>query len=94
VHVHEEDTAEGAVYRPADSDIPLSRRPREQLELDRNGSARVSTGGEDDRLSSREATWSEVKDTIVVRHSRGEEFQVVAASPERIVLRRRPGRSA
>ena len=94
VHVHEEDTAEGAVYRPADSDIPLSRRPREQLELDRDGSARVSTGGADDRLSSRKVTWNEVKDTIVVRDRRGEELQIVEASPERIIARRRAPRGA
>ena len=35
VHVFEEDTAEGAVYRPEDDQIPLSRRPRERLEYSR-----------------------------------------------------------
>ena len=29
VHAFEEDDARGAVYRPADADLPLSRRPRE-----------------------------------------------------------------
>jgi hypothetical protein len=55
VHVFEEDTADGAVYRPEDADIPLSRRPREQIEFSPDGSARVFEGGPDDRLVARRA---------------------------------------
>ena len=38
------------MYRPEDDDIPLSRRPRERLELRADGSAHVFGGGPDDRL--------------------------------------------
>ena len=41
VHVFEEDTAEGGVYRPEEGPVPLSRRPRERFALTRDGSARV-----------------------------------------------------
>jgi hypothetical protein len=55
VHVFEEDTADGDVYRPEDGDIPLSRRPRERIEFAPDGSARVFEGGPDDRLVARQA---------------------------------------
>jgi hypothetical protein len=58
VHVFEEDTPEGAVYRPEDDNIPLSRRPRERLELSADGTAKVITQGPDDRLVEKPATWS------------------------------------
>ena len=57
VHAFEEDTAEGAVYRPRGSKLPLSRRPRERLELDADGTARIFVQGPDDRYVEQPATW-------------------------------------
>jgi hypothetical protein len=71
VHVFEEDTAEGAVYRPEDGDIPLSRRPRERIKLESNGTATLSTLGEDDRYVGRPATWKEQKGELIIRPKAG-----------------------
>lgn len=94
VHVFEEDTPDGAVYRPETDAIPLSRRPRERLALMADGTARISMPGPDDRLVDQPATWNEDGDTLVVRTSaRGaapaRELVIVQHSPKRLVIRRR-----
>jgi hypothetical protein len=91
IHVFEEDTGGGAVFRPDSEDIPLSRRPREQLELAEDGSARLFVGGPDDRLRPREGHWHKEGDTVVVRipttDQRGErELRIVSRSPNRLVV--------
>ena len=89
VHVFEEDTPEGAVYRPEDSNIPLSRRPRERLELARDGSASLFVGGPDDRLVEQPATWRDEAGGVAIRPRDGAEVLVVDRSPERIVVQTR-----
>jgi hypothetical protein len=89
VHAFEEDGAEGAVYRPEDADLPLSRRPREGLELSADGTARVYVPGPDDRPRPRDAAWREDGGEIVVDAPAGE-YRVVAWSPDRLVVKR-PG---
>jgi hypothetical protein len=66
VHVFEEDGPDGAVYRPEDGEVPLSRRPRERLSLSPDGSARLVVGGPDDRLREVEARWTEKEGEITV----------------------------
>ena len=88
VHVSEEDTPAGAVYRPASAPIPLSRRPRERLEFAPDGSARLSRPGADERLAARRARWTDTDDALVVQDD-GEELLIVDASPERLVVQRR-----
>lgn len=93
VHVFEEDTAEGAVYRPDDGAIPLSRRPREQLSLDKNGSGTVFSAGADDRLVKHAATWHHEGDRIVIRTPEGDLY-VIDRSADRIVVQaQRSGRA-
>ena len=58
VHVYEEDRKDGAVYRPDSGPVPLSRRPREALTLNTDGSATIEAGGPDDRSAGRPARWS------------------------------------
>lgn len=92
VHVFEEDTADGAVYRSEDDAIPLSRRPRERLEIDADGSARIFAPGPDDRLTEQRATWREDGGALVVRaRAGGPELRIVARSPSRLVVRAGPG---
>jgi hypothetical protein len=67
VHVYEEDRKDGAVYRPETGPIPLSRRPREALTLQADGSATIEAGGPDDRPTGRPARWSETPHGIVVK---------------------------
>ena len=91
VHVFEEDTDRGAVYRPEDSDVPLSRRPRERLRVDPGGSARLFVSGPDDRLVEKSATWKDEGDALVIRASEGgTELRVIDRSPTRLVVQMRP----
>jgi hypothetical protein len=88
VHVFEEDTAEGAVYRPEDGDIPLSRRPRERFELDADGSARLFVQGPDDRYVEQKATWREEGGAMVIRARQGgTELRIVERSPTKLVVK-------
>ena len=88
VHVFEEDTAEGAVYRPEDGDIPLSRRPRERIQLRADGSAHISVQGPDDRYVKEPATWKEEEGAIVIRKgSAAPSLRVVSQTASRLVVR-------
>jgi hypothetical protein len=95
VHVFEEDTAEGAVYRRIDDDIPLSRRPREQLVLEPDGAARFYVPGPDDRLVEHPATWHGKDDPVPRARSAGTELRILDRSPSRLVVevRHRPPKS-
>jgi len=93
VHVFEEDTAEGEVYRPDGAAIPKSRRPRSSIVLHADGSATVATGGPDDRPVRAEAHWRREDGVIVLRVAEGPRrraavLRVVEASPGRLVVRR------
>ena len=71
IHVFEEDTAEGEVYRPETEDVPLSRRPRRRLSLSPDGTARVLVPGPDDRLVEVAARWEAEGERAAVSASRG-----------------------
>jgi hypothetical protein len=91
VHAFEEDTAEGAVYRPRGSKLPLSRRPRERLELDADGTARIFVQGPDDRYIEQAASWRDEDGTVVVRaREGGATLRIVERSPERLVVKSQP----
>ena len=89
VHVHEEDNAEGAVYRAEDDGaIPLSRRPRQRLKLKPDGSAQISRPGADDRGVAEPATWTKEEDALVVHEKGGgRRMRIVSRSPSRLVVR-------
>ncbi|CAN5559427.1 hypothetical protein BH20VER1_BH20VER1_05750 [soil metagenome] len=94
VHVFEEDTAEGAVYRPEDDDIPLSRRPRERLQFDRDGSARLLTAGADDRFVEQPATWTTEDDSMVLRQAAGVcPLRIVQLSPSQLLVQQQSQRT-
>ena len=89
IHAFEDDTPRGAVYRSQGSTFALSRRPRERIELSRDGSARLSGGGPDDRLTGTAARWDEEGEVIVVRGEDGAELRIVERSPERLIVEKR-----
>jgi hypothetical protein len=89
VHVFEEDTPEGAVYRPEDGDIPLSRRPRERLELSADGTAKIITPGPDDRLVEKPATWTSGARETAAAASSPADVVIVKESPSRLIVRRK-----
>jgi hypothetical protein len=87
VHAFEEDTADGAVYRPRGSKLPLSRRPRERLELEADGTARLFVQGPDDRYVEQAARWHDEDGVIVVsRRDGGTDLRIVDRAPERLVV--------
>lgn len=92
VHVFEEDTSEGAVYRPEDDNIPLSRRPRERLELSPDGTAKIITQGPDDRLIEKPATWtSPARETASASGAAAAspaDVHIVKQTPSRLIIRR------
>lgn len=91
VHVFEQDTPAGAVYKPEDSDIPLSRRPRERIELAADGRATLLMPGPDDRFVPQPARWVEEGGEVVVRDSSNTvRLRIVERSPDRMVVRREP----
>jgi hypothetical protein len=88
LHAFEEDTAEGAVYRPRGSKLPLSRRPRERLELQADGTARYFVPGPDDRHVEQPGHWHDEDGVLVVSvPAIGTELRIVDRSPERLVVR-------
>jgi hypothetical protein len=85
VHVYEEDTPAGAVYRPEAGDIPLSRRPREQLSFGPDGAATLFVTGPDDRLIEKPATWQDAGSTPAPGDDVAD-IRVVDRSAERLVV--------
>ena len=89
VHAFEEDTPGAHVYRQATGDVPLSRRPREAFELHRDGTARIFTGGPDDRAIAHGATWKKTPAGIVVAaDADGDTFRIVEQGDARLIVRR------
>ena len=87
VHVFEDDTSTGAVYRPDTAPIPLSRRPREGFTLHADGSAVMETGGPDDRSVKHPARWEQVGQELVITPGAGRgALHIVAWSPDRLVV--------
>ena len=88
VHVFEEDSAEGAVFKPEDADIPLSRRPRERVAFGPGGAATIWTGGPDDRPAPIAAKWTKEGEALVVRDNRGAvRMRIVEQSHDRLVAK-------
>jgi hypothetical protein len=93
IHIFEEDSPNREVYRPASGGLPLSRRPREQIEFFRDGTARILKAGADDRMVPVEATWAEEGGSVVVRSGgKGAEsarvLRIAEISPGRLVIGR------
>ena len=89
VHVFEDDTPAGEVYRPDTDDIPLSRRPRQGFELHRDGSAEVFSGGADDRPAASAARWTDTPDgLVVVEDKTGARFRIVKRAPAELIVSR------
>jgi hypothetical protein len=79
------------VYAPEDGEVPLSRRPRERIELEADGSATLFMPGPADRPLATAARWEQVGDTLLIRTVDGDRtFRVRQVSPSRWVVARAP----
>jgi hypothetical protein len=94
VHVDGDDADHGAIYRDAEGDIPLSRRPREFLEFTEDGSVRRSATGPDDRAHEVDRPTWRVKDGNVVfafgasAAKRATEYRVIEHTRDQLVVHR------
>jgi hypothetical protein len=91
IHVFEEDTAEGEVYRPETDDVPLSRRPRRRISFSPDGSARLLVPGPDDRPVETPARWQEDGGPAVVTRGAQRARTVIRIrdrTPTRLVIRK------
>jgi hypothetical protein len=93
VHVEGDDAerGEGAIFRDAAGDIPLSRRPKEYLEFSEDGTVRKLATGADDRAHEIDrATWREDKGHVVFHFATkgGGEYRIVEQDANRLVVRR------
>jgi hypothetical protein len=91
-HSFEEDTAGGQVYRPETWDFPLSRRPREAIVLNSDGSAEIFVSGAADRPQRQSASWTQDGDEIVIRARKkgsraGATLRVIEHDPDRLLIR-------
>ena len=95
VHVFEEDTAGGHVYKPDSGSIPLSRRPREALTLHPDGSATIEAGGPDDRPVGGQARWRSTPGGVIVEApgtaGGSTELHITHLSSDRLVIARARG---
>ena len=83
------------LYRPGGAKLPLSRRPRERLELAADGTARVFVPGPDDRSIEQAARWHDEDGAIVIRAGEGGAvLTIVERAADRLVVRRARPRAA
>lgn len=91
IHAFEQDTGAGAVFCPETDQIPLARRPRERLELQAGGAARVFVGGADDRPVPRIGRWRATSEGIMIEvpaadREQAMTWRIVEATPTRVVV--------
>lgn len=89
VHLFEEDAPDTQIFVPETTDVPLSRRHRERLEFNPDGSASIMTPGPDDRPRPSPARWTEDAGGIVVRSSdEGTALRIIERTRTRLVVRK------
>ena len=94
VHVDGDDAGHGPVYRDAEGDIPLSRRPKEFLEFTDDGTVRRLATGPDDRAHEVDrTTWSEEGGHVTFQFAAGDaqratNYRIIEHSPDQLIVHR------
>jgi hypothetical protein len=86
VHLYEEDSAQGAVYVPDTTEVPLSRRTRDGFEFFADGRVRVLQPAPDDRLAASPARWRTAGTAIEIVGENGASRRLVVESPTRLIV--------
>jgi hypothetical protein len=93
LHAWEEDTKTEQVFRPADYNFQLSRRPRESFELKPDGTVIEGTPSATDRVLEAQGTWRLIGDDQLAFYTGSQseptkKLRIVSASQERLVVKR------
>jgi hypothetical protein len=94
VHVDGDDADHGPVYRDAEGDIPLSRRPKEFLEFSDDGTVRRLATGPDDRAQEVDrTTWTVDGEHVTFCFATGDanrptDYRIVEHSNDRLIVHR------
>lgn len=97
IHSFEEDDGDRMVFRPPSYGFPRSRGARFGLDLTADGIAKIDGPGPADRPTLKEGRWSIVPGeglgTLRLLSAEGltYEWSIVAAEPERLVLKKGAG---
>ena len=97
VHVHEEDTEDEMVFRPAGTDLPPARG-RMAFELRPDGTFAETGLGAADVPEEATGSWAVEGDTITLSEGAAQgvprEMEVVTADADRLVIHKRHGGSS
>jgi hypothetical protein len=97
VHSHEEDSAEQAVYRPETFSFPPSRG-RAGFDLNLDGTMTQFGPGPTDRTATLSGRWEIGEDRRLALYPEGSDtpshvMRITSASPDKLVLEKRPSPS-
>jgi hypothetical protein len=89
LHSREEDTGAQIVFRPPDYDFPLTRRPREILELRSDGTLIKGTPSASDSVEEKGGKWKIEGSDKLIFYSEGEPIEtwkIASVDSDRLVL--------
>lgn len=92
IHSSEEDSGTESVFRPADYDFPLTRRPRESFRLAFDGILTKGKESPADRLEVTQGTWLLKGDEIFFYNERRltQKSEIISIEPGKLVLKNNP----
>jgi len=93
MHSSEEDTENEMVLRPADYDFPLTRRPRESLQLRPDGTLIKGSASPSDSVQEHKGTWRLEDDDELALYTSGEarpsqKLKIASIHDDRLVLKK------
>ncbi len=77
VHSSEEDTPDETVFRPADYDFPLTRRPRETIELKADGKLVKGVATASDSVEEAQGNWELADNNKIAFNTESEPHQTL-----------------
>ena len=90
IHSREEDTEQESIFRPADYEFPLTRRPRESFQLASDGSLTKGGVSPADRREEERGTW-ELKNDEIAFYADSKPVQkrvISSVEPSKLVLKK------
>ena len=91
VHSSEEDTADETVFRPADYDFPLTRRPRQSLELKPDGKLVKGIATAADSIAEAEGNWELADNNKIALNTESEPpqtMEIASINKDKLVIKK------